>query len=262
MSRLRTIAVTMLGLSCGAASMAAAQSYLTGMATPDLMQVLPPPPAAGAAGDEDDRATFRETRTLQGSDRWTVATADVTDGPLKVFACAMDMNLDAKQAPALSRVLDRMGGGQLVDPVKRAYARRRPYLDQPLPICEPKSDHLAGNGDYPSGHTTGGWSRALLLAELLPQRSTQILARGRAYGESRYICGSHNKSAVEAGYMSGAALVATLHASADFRADMDAARRELSAMASSAKRPSAAQCAFENKALSTDKVTFGSGPQR
>ena len=141
MSRFKMIAATALCLYCGAANMVAAQTYLDATPTPDLMQVLPLPPAAGSAGDEEDRATFRETRKLQGSDRWAVATADVTDGPLKSFACAMGMNLDAKQVPALMRVFGRMGGGPLVDHVKQSYARRRPYLDQPLPICEAKSDH-------------------------------------------------------------------------------------------------------------------------
>ncbi len=243
------IMVTLLGVASAAATAETGGSYLSGTPTPDLMQVLPPPPVAGSPGDEDDRATFRDTRKLQGSDRWTMATQDVTDGPFKTFACAMGMALDKSQAPALSRVLDRMGGGKLVDPVKQGYAKRRPYLDQDLPICEPKTAHLASNGDYPSGHTTGGWSTALVLAELLPEKSTAILSRGRAFGESRYICGSHSKSAVEAGYLSGAALVSTLHASADFRHDMELARTELSRLRQSAGAPSADQCAFERRAI-------------
>ena len=115
----------------------------------------------------------------------------------------------------------------MVSRAKTGFAVRRPYLDQPGSICEPKTAHLAGNGDYPSGHTSSGWSAALILAELMPDRATQILRRGRQYGESRYICGSHSRSAVEAGYMAGSVLVAMLHSSADFRRDMDAARIEL-----------------------------------
>jgi acid phosphatase (class A) len=131
----------------------------------------------------------------------------------------------------------------MVGRAKDSLAVRRPYLDQPGEICEPKTAHLAGNGDYPSGHTSNGWSTALVLAELMPGRATEILRRGRQYGESRMICGSHSRSAVEAGYMAGAVIVSQLHASADFRHDMDRARAEL---ASLARQPAkVAACALD-----------------
>lgn len=224
------------------------RSYIADLPRPDLVKVLPPPPAAGSPQDLADRAAFRETRALRGSPHWQVATADVTDGRYTTFGCAMGMELNERRAPALTRVFDRMGGGGLVDAVKRHYAKRRPYLDTDLPICEPKTAHLAGNGDYPSGHTTNGWATALVLAELMPDRATEILARGRMTGESRSICGSHSESAVQAGFMAGSALVANLHASADFRKDMDVARREIAALRRSAPPPPPARCAREHRA--------------
>ncbi|MEC3909421.1 phosphatase PAP2 family protein [Sphingobium sp. CR2-8] len=223
--------------------------YIAEVPRPDMMKILPPPPAAGSPGDEDDRETFRETRRLQGSARWALATHDVGDDRFANFACAMGMQLSAETAPALAHIFARIGGGPLINPVKDHYARRRPYLDQDLLICEPKTAHLAANGDYPSGHTTAGWSTALVLAELLPERATHILARGRAYGQSRYICGSHSKSAVEAGYMAGASLVATLHASAAFRADMEKARVEMQDLKKHAPAASHRQCMIEQHAL-------------
>ena len=248
-----TIALIVLAGAAAAAGAAdKALPYLQSAPKPDLMQILPPPPASGSPADVDDRATFRETRKLQGSERWALATSDVTTGPFQTFACAMNMQLDATRAPALARVLDRMGGGVLVDPVKKGYGKRRPYLDDPLPICEAKTAHLAGNGDYPSGHTTGGWAQALVLAELMPDRATPILQRGRAFGESRYVCGAHSKSAVEAGFMSGAVVVAALHASPEFRADMDAARQELAGLRASAQAPSGAACTAERRALAAE----------
>ncbi|MFT3964280.1 MAG: phosphatase PAP2 family protein [Sphingobium sp.] len=242
----------LMALACAGSPVMAAEKarpYVEQIPRPDMMRVLPPPPAPGSPADQDDRATFRETRKLAGGDRWMVATRDVTDGPFISFACAMGLQLSPASAPALARIFDRMGGGLLINPVKQGYARRRPYLNDDLPICEPKTDHLASNGDYPSGHTTSGWSTALVLAELLPERATPLLARGRAFGESRFICGSHSKSAVEAGYLSGASLVAMLHASPEFRRDMEAARAELKRLGKAAPRPSPSQCALEAKAL-------------
>ncbi len=205
--------------------------YLAGAKVPDLTKILPPPPNEGDARNQDDRATFTATRALEGTPRWTLATNDVTDDRYTVYACAMGMTLDAARAPALARIFARLGGDNMVGHAKSTFAVRRPYLNQRGDICESKTDHLAGNGDYPSGHTSNGWLTALILAELLPDRATEILRRGREYGESRYICGSHSRSAVEAGYMSGAVIVSQLHANGDFRADMDAARAELARLA-------------------------------
>ena len=76
-------------------------------------------------------------------------------------------------------------------------------------------------------------------------RATPILARARSFGESRLICGVHNMSAVEAGRTNGSIVVAGLHGSAAFRADMDAARKEIAALRKSAKAPDGAACAAE-----------------
>ena len=217
-------------------------AYLANQPMPDLMQVLPAPPRPGSPQDANDRATFQQTRALLGTPRGEMATRDVTDDRFTVFACAIGRKLDTTSSPALTRIFARMSDQGMVGRAKDGFAVKRPYLRDDLPICEPKTAHLAGNGDYPSGHTSSGWSAALILAELMPDRATRILRRGRQYGESRYICGSHSRSAVEAGYMAGSVLVAMLHTSPDFRREMDVARSELAevkAPAPDAERSSA-----------------------
>ncbi|HUD30163.1 MAG TPA: phosphatase PAP2 family protein [Novosphingobium sp.] len=93
-----------------------------------------------------------------------------------------------------------------------------------------RAAHLAGNGDYPSGHSAHGQHVALILAAIAPDRATQLLARGREYAESRWICGSHTQSATEAGLLSGSAIFAAELNSAEFRADLERARTELAAL--------------------------------
>jgi len=83
---------------------------------------------------------------------------------------------------------------------------------------------------------------SLILAELAPDRATAILNRGRAFGESRVVCGVHSPSAVDAGRTNGASLVATLHGQTAFRADLEAAREELAALRAKAA-PLTASCA-------------------
>lgn len=209
----------------------APRDYLMPADMPDLTVILPVPPAPGSPQAAADQATFRATRSLAGTPRWKLAAADVTADRFDTFADAIGKRLDAASAPALARVFARMGDGDMVGRAKRSFATPRPYLGGDQPICEAKTAHLAGNGDYPSGHASSGWSTALVLAELMPERATAILRRGREFGESRYVCGSHSRSAVEAGFIAGAVLVARLHASPEFRRDMDAARGELRSLA-------------------------------
>ena len=51
---------------------------------------------------------------------------------------------------------------------------------------------------------------ALILAALVPEKATPILVRGRAYGESRIVCGVHWLSDVVAGRLTGTAVFAAL----------------------------------------------------
>lgn len=44
---------------------------------------------------------------------------------------------------------------------------------------------------YPSGHTAGGYTGALILAILVPERYSQMITRGAEYGNSRIIMGAH-----------------------------------------------------------------------
>ncbi len=51
--------------------------------------------------------------------------------------------------------------------------------------------NLASSPSYPSGHTTYGYTGALLLAVLVPERYEQMIARGAEYGNDRVIVGAH-----------------------------------------------------------------------
>jgi PAP2 superfamily len=50
---------------------------------------------------------------------------------------------------------------------------------------------LTNSPSYPSGHTTYGYTGAILLAVLIPQRYAQMIARGAEYGNDRILMGSH-----------------------------------------------------------------------
>lgn len=225
-------------LSIEMSSGAPPRGYLATSDRPDLTTVLAAPPVAGSALYRGNAEVFRETRALEGSPRWALATRDVTGDMYDHFAEALGVRVTADRAPVLTALLHRAGADRsVVGDAKTHWATQRPYIGTDATICEAKSDHLAGNPDYPSGHSAHGMHVAMILAELAPQRADALYARGREYAESRYICGSHSYAAAEAGLLSGAVIYGSEQASETFRRDMEAARAELQTLLEPASKP-------------------------
>ena len=108
--------------------------------------------------------------------------------------------------------------------------RKRPFVRFNEPTLYPEDEpHLRKNGSYPSGHTLLGWSSALLLSEINPDRADTILARGLMYGDSRLIVGAHWQSDVDAARLAASAAYARLHTSERFLEQMKKAREEFKA---------------------------------
>ena len=85
---------------------------------------------------------------------------------------ALGVRLTPERAPVLTALLDRAGDDRsVVGAAKDYWGTKRPYIGGEQPICEAKSDHLAGNPDYPSGHSAHGMHTAMILAELVPMLS-------------------------------------------------------------------------------------------
>jgi acid phosphatase (class A) len=213
----------------------------------DTSKVLAPAPRPGEARYEADRKTFLASRTLKDSPRWSLAQADVDEKKILAdFGCALGFTPTPETTPRLVALLMKLRYDvrDAVNKPKDLYKRQRPYLIDEGPICVDKTTDLAASPDYPSGHTTWGWTVGLILAELDPDHATAILVRGRSYGESRVVCGVHNASAVEAGRTNASALVAALHGSKAFRDDLDAVRAEIASARAKAAKP--AQCDVES----------------
>ena len=103
----------------------------------------------------------------------------------------------------LHRVLT--DAGESTYAAKNHYNRPRPFLLNKQPLCTPEDyDALAKEGSFPSGHTAVGWSQAMILAEIVPDRQDEILARGLSFGESRNVCNAHWFSDVLSGRIMGA----------------------------------------------------------
>lgn len=199
----------------------------------DGRAIIGPPPADDSAHGKADRAFFEQTRALKDSPRWTTAIQDNDlwrGGALSRFSCALGVEVDPKQTPALWRMLHRLElDVRLIGtPAKDFYARKRPLIGNDLPICVPREDWMKTNASYPSGHAMTAWSWGLIMAEVYPKKASEVLALAKDSGDSRALCGVHYPSDVEAGRQLGAAMVARLHDVPAFRADLARAKAELS----------------------------------
>jgi acid phosphatase (class A) len=230
--------------------------YLPTGAAPDSLAFLPLPPASRSPAMARDEAASRAGLGMRGSPRWDQAAIDAvlfaTGDTTNVFSCAAGITINAQNTPKLNALLRKAGPdlGMAVYPAKRKYMRARPFMVNHQPTCTPRDEAvLRTDGSYPSGHAAIGWGWGLLLAELIPDRSSRLVARGRAFADSRRICNVHWLSDTEEGGVVASAVVARLHAEPAFLADMAAARQEIVAL--TLAEPDKPDCTRENAALGT-----------
>jgi acid phosphatase (class A) len=257
MIRLKTCAWFLLAIAMAASSLTAqAKDEQSGYLAPnavDILKILPPAPQKGDARYDADRAIFKATRRFVGSPRWILATNDVQLSPATLmhdFSCSLGVSLTPETAPKLVHLMEIAGKdtSRAANVAKDHFQRLRPFQIDEGDICQP-SIELANSFDYPSGHTTRGWTWAALLAELVPENAGAIFERGRAYGESRIVCGAHNASAVESGRLTAGSILAVAHSSPAFQTDLKAAKEELDALRADAMTPRPQNCAAETELL-------------
>lgn len=226
--------------------------FLPPLKSPDVRLVLPAPPLPGSAAQEDDNRVFHKTRALKDTPRWTLAQhdSDLSHAVLlHDFSCAIGYQLTLSKAPHLDALLDRVQKTvkQRTHEAKQYWHRQRPFVGTTAPTCT-ATDTLNPHASYPSGHATAGYSLALILARLAPDRAGKLLQRGRTFGESRIICGVHWKSDVQNGYLNAATQMAALLTANEIQDDLQKAQRELLDMKKTAAPPDREDCAREEDA--------------
>ena len=231
--------------------------FLSSEQLPDVIRIVPAAPTYDDSRFAADMAVYRATRSLQGSPRWAVAQSDddvTTAGLLKAFRCALGVNLTRDNAPLVTALVIRSNAdsSRASNILKQFYQHKRPYqiVDGPVCVTPETKANLSRNPDYPSGHTTASWETGLVLSRVVPERTTAILTRARAYGESRVVCGVHNLSAVEAGWMTATSVFAAQQSSDEFQQAVKAARTEFAALRET-DRVETAMCA-ETELLAKD----------
>ena len=229
--------LTMIGL-CLTMTMQAQEettvdAYFTTGEMPDMMKFLPAPPDSTSAAFLNDVSRYFWGKEMRkDEERAAQATRDAEYGLATIiteFEEAFGMKISQEETPEIYKVL--LEGTATCDSIctlpKKAYMRRRPFMvfnEQTLTPDDEES--LRKNGSYPSGHTLLGWSSALLMTEINPDRANEILARGYRYGENRLVVGAHWQSDTDAARLAASAAYAKLHTSERFLEQMKKAREE------------------------------------
>ena len=232
---LTALSIYVLMASCGTVKQGA--RYFTMDEMPDLVKCLPAPPAFGSPEFAYDSLRYfwgKEQR--KDPVRARIAARDAAwqlDTVFTTFNEAIGLELSPERTPQIWKLL--YDGIKTIEQIrvhpKKYYHRLRPFVyfgEQTL--CPWEDDELRGEGSYPSGHTIRGWSCALMLAEVAPERAEELYARGWMYGESRVIAGAHWQSDVDASRAAASIAYAKVNTSKEFRRQIKRAKKEYERM--------------------------------
>ena len=232
-SKLFTAVVFLLFTGRGYSQTAQDTVYVFLENMPDAGIYLPPPPDMTSSTYADDFAQWQWGKTIRPTERGQQANDDSQwgiKGMVRVFSDILGFEISKEKTPAIYKLLYNVLWTENLSThnAKRKYMRTRPFAQY--------NEHTWGrfdnerelrfNGSYPSGHTSLGWSTALVLSEMVPELQDTLLRSGYQYGESRVIVGAHYQSDVDAGFLCGTTAVAVMHASEFFQKDLEAARKE------------------------------------
>jgi acid phosphatase (class A) len=110
---------------------------------------------------------------------------------------------------------------------KNYFMRKRPYVTDSTIVTCVAPEEGGEYASYPSGHATMGYSMGIILANLIPERSSVILDRANLYAENRMLCGVHHRSDIIAGQVLGSLVAIQLMQNMEFQKMMQAAKQGL-----------------------------------
>ena len=191
----------------------------------DLIKLLPPPPANESL---QTKAELSEILALQAARTPEMTARSQADASEEIwrFADVMGVKFKREQLPVFARFFQRVvdSEGAVVDTYKDIWKRPRPFMvsDQVKPVVK-----LSRSGAYPSGHATSGTLMGIVLANMVPEKRAEIMARAAEYANNRIIGGVHYRSDIESGRITGTVIAARLQTRDDFNTGFIAARDEL-----------------------------------
>ena len=199
---------------------------------PNAVHYLPAPPKNNEMRFAYDTAQYNWGKSVRNTPRGEKARLDAEysiERMAAIFSPVMGIEISEKNTPQIWKLLTdaTTTANYACDSAKITYMRPRPFMVFNEPTLVPEDEPvLRLNGSYPSGHTTLGWTSALILCEINPEEQNAILKEGFEYGQSRVIAGFHWQSDVDAARLVASAAFARLHTSNTYLNQLRKAQKE------------------------------------
>jgi len=206
--------------------------YFTEPEMPNAVHYLPAPPKNNEMRFAYDTAQYNWGKSVRNTPRGEKARLDAEysiERMAAIFSPVMGIEISEKNTPQIWKLLTdaTTTANYACDSAKITYMRPRPFMVFNEPTLVPEDEPvLRLNGSYPSGHTTLGWTSALILCEINPEEQNAILKEGFEYGQSRVIAGFHWQSDVDAARLVASAAFARLHTSNTYLNQLRKAQKE------------------------------------
>ena len=219
-----TAAALMLGFLVSAPAVAADANYLA-HGNPDLSSLIAPPPMPGSSAQEWDLQAVLAIQGSRSTAEVQLADADTHKSVFR-FDSALGDNFNADKLPVTAAFFEKLTkqGAEPMKAVKAYWHRPRPYNSSTL--VHPAIETEGTSPSYPSGHATYAYLCAVVLANMVPEKRTEIFARAELFAQGRVIGGVHYPTDVEAGKLSGTLIAAAMLQNPVFRADLWRATQE------------------------------------
>jgi acid phosphatase (class A) len=191
----------------------------------DPARLLAPPPTDAS---DVTRAELDAMLLIQERRSPVQVTLTKMDNEAKLdrFSDALGSAERLKNVPLLEALLGKVhaDSSEIIEKSKDAFNRPRPHKLEPR--LKPSLE-LPTSSAYPSGHATWGYTTALVLADMVPERRLFLMERADDFARNRVIAGVHYPSDVEAGRLLATVIVAFVFNSPQFATERAAAAKEL-----------------------------------
>lgn len=193
----------------------------------DLSRLISDPPAVDSATNKAELAELHRIESARTPDQVAAAKADEAEEDLFAYKTVLGAGFTPEALPITADLGTHVKNEQSIagGALKTAFARPRPY--QADKTLHPACALTEALNSYPSGHALTGYLEGLTLAELVPEKRTEILARADDYAHNRLVCGVHYPSDVEASRRVAYVVFGYMMATPRFQQDLAAARAEM-----------------------------------
>ena len=217
--------IVMCLMNSGGYRAAAASGYYIAASQVGLAEVLPPPPPAGSARGRADLQAVLDAEHHRNNRVIAAALADLDQSVFR-FADVMGSGFNSRNLPFATVFFQRLASdAEEADAAAKVHFNRlRPFaVDREIQTLVPKPS----SPSYPSGHATFAYVNAIVLSNMVPEKTEALFNRATDYAYHRVVEGVHYPTDIEAGMISASVIANVLLHQPGYLADYARARTEV-----------------------------------